>query len=424
MKKIGIRLSALVLSVCLFTGCSIANTAGGESEADRKNAGGEAVSGSVAAEDDGGLDVRNQDCRENSNCHYSIVRDKEGNPYVAQSDLAGKQIKKIRFDIDGIEWVTDEWFYYTTVRDEDILWRMPVKKTERGEKLLTERKEKVLEGCNEVYYATDLYVITDVWINGNWVLCKYNCKTEKRTELVKVKEEDDEAEVLWSVWYPLMWQGKLFFERRDKLCLLDPEDGEVSPLHTFDSSEGDWRERYILEDYGLKGDELYYKTENDNVYRLNCSTKKSECVLGRAEFREEVRRLPYGDIKDIYFELMWLDQDRIYFSFVIGWTERDKTTGKKAVCHKDELFSAALSDLTQLRHEDKLMDYLDKKGEGNGGGILGGWDGVIAAIYHPKENAFEDRYVIYDIRTEEIMDGEEKGIWEKKYEDIFCGQRL
>lgn len=419
MKKIGIRLSALVLSVCLFTGCSIANTAGGESEADRKNAGGEAVSGSVAAEDDGGLDVRNQDCRENSNCHYAIVRDKEDNPYVAQSDLAGKQIKKIRFDIDGIEWVTDEWFYYTTVRDEDILWRMPVKKTERGEKLLTERKEKVLEGCSRVYYATDLYVITDVWINGNWVLCKYNCKTEKRTELVKVKEEDDEAEVLWGVWYPLMWQGKLFFERRDKLCLLDPEDGEVSPLHTFDSSEGDWREHYILEDYGLKGDELYYKTENDNVYRLNCSTQKSECVLGRAEFREEVRRLPYGDIKDIYVGLMWLDQDRIYFSFVIEGTERDKTTGKKTVCHKDELFSAALSDLTQLRHEDKLMDYLDKKGEGNRGEILGGWDGVIAVIYHPKENASENRYVIYDIRTEEIMDEEEKGIWGKKYGDIF-----
>lgn len=418
MKKIGIRLSALVLSVCLFTGCSIANTAGGESEADRKNAGGEAVSGSVAAEDDGGLDVRNQDCRENSNCHYTIVRDKEGNSYIAQSDLAGKQIKKIRFDIDAIEWVTDEWFYYTTAWD-DILWRMPVKKTERGETLFTERKEKVLEGCNRVCYATDLYVITDVWINGNWVLCKYNCKTEKRTELVKVKEEDDEAQVLWGVWYPLMWQGKLFFERRDKLCLLDPEDGEVSPLHTFDSSEGDWREHYILEDYGLKGDELYYKTENDNVYRLNCSTQKSECVLGRAEFREEVRRLPYGDIKDIYVGLMWLDQDRIYFSFVIEGTERDKTTGKKTVCHKDELFSAALSDLTQLRHEDKLMDYLDKKGEGNRGEILGGWDGVIAVIYHPKENASENRYVIYDIRTEEIMDEEEKGIWGKKYGDIF-----
>ena len=50
------------------------------------------------------------------------------------------------------------------------------------------------------------------------------------------------------------------------------------------------------------------------------------------------------------------------------------------------------------------MDYLDKKGEGNRGEILGGWDGVIAAIYHPKENASENRYVIYDIRTEEIMD--------------------
>ncbi len=430
MKKIAIRLSALVLAACLFTGCSIANTAGGESEADRKNAGGEAVSGSVAAEDDGGLDVRNQDCRENSNCHYTIVEDKEGNSYIAQSDLAGKQIKKIRFDIDGIEWVTDEWIYYTTVRDEDILWRMPVKKTERGEKLLTERKEKVLEECIEVYYATDLYVITDVWINGNWVLCKYNCKTEKRTELVKVKEEDDQAEVLWSVWYPLMWQGKLFFERRDKLCLLDPEDGEVSPLHTFDSSEGDWREQYILEDYGLKGDELYYKTENDNVYRLNCSTKKSECVLGRAEFREEVRRLPYGDIEDICFDLMWLDQDRIYFSFTIEWTERDKTTGKKAVCRKEELFSAALNDQTQLRHEDKLMDYLDKKGKRKVtdvleyrylGEILGGWDGVIAAIYHPKENTSEKRYAIYDIRTKEIMDVEEKEILGKKYEDIFFG---
>jgi len=116
---------------------------------------------------------------------------------------------------------------------------------------------------------------------------------------------------------------------------------------------------------------------------------------------------------------MWLDQDRIYFSFVIEGTERDKTTGKKTVCHKDELFSAALSDLTQLRHEDKLMDYLDKKGEGNRGEILGGWDGVIAVIYHPKENASENRYVIYDIRTEEIMDEEEKGIWGKKYGDIF-----
>ena len=55
------------------------------------------------------------------------------------------------------------------------------------------------------------------------------------------------------------------------------------------------------------------------------------------------------------------------------------------------------------------------------GGILGGWDGVIAAIYHPKENVSEKRYVIYDIRTEEIMDVEEKEILGKKYEDIFFG---
>ena len=152
--------------------------------------------------------------------------------------------------------------------------------------------------------------------------------------------------------------------------------------------------------------------------------------MGRAEFLEEVRRLPYGDIEDICFDLMWLDQDRIYFSFTIEWTERDKTTGKKAVCRKEELFSAALNDLTQLRHEDKLMDYLDKKGKRKVtdvleyrylGEILGGWDGVIAAIYHPKENTSEKRYAIYDIRTKEIMDVEEKEILGKKYEDIFFG---
>lgn len=427
MKKRVIRFTALALAVCLFTGCSIANTTGGESEADRKNVSGEAVSGSVAAEDDGILAGRNQNFQENSNCRYTIAED---DSYIVQFNRAGKQKKKIRirFDIDAIEWVTDKWFYYVTDRGD--LWRMPVKKTEEGEQLLTEKKEKVLEGCGEVQYATDLYVIADVWINEILVLCKYNCRTGKRTELVTVKEEDDEAQVLWgSGYYPLMWQGKLFFERRDKLCLLNPEDGEVSPLHTFGSSEGDWEDTYILDHFVLKGDELYYTTvETENLYRLNCSTKKSECVMERKECQKEVRRLLYEDmdIEDIWCELMWLDQDRIYFAFDICWTEKDKTTGKKSACYKEELFSASVSDLTQLRHEDKLMDYLDKKSTVKKGSdvtaneILGGSDGVIAAEYHvyKQEKVCESRYVIYDIRTGEIRETAGKDMLEN-YEELL-----
>ena len=424
MRRITVQIVSLVLAASLFTGCSVTNTA-----SDTPGASGGAVSGSVAAEDEEIEPAgRNQSYMENSDNRYDILYEEDRDECIlAQYRLDGTLVKKGRIEGEDIEWVTDEWLYYGTIdkKENDILWRIPIKKTAKGDRLLTDKKEKVLKAWSiDVSYITDTYIIAEIWDGKKEHdgVCKYELGSGKLTPLIPYSDEEDEAECLWTSEYPIMWQGELFFEGLDEVYLLDPEKEQVSSICPLGGSED-------LDDCALTGNEFYFLI-NNKLYQYNCSSKKLKCVIPEKEFLKEVRKLKLGRVGEIYIDEMYLNQGRLYFFTDVLWTGKDANSKKELSYNKDELFSVAIDDLEGIRHEDKLMDYLDKKGKyensewGGENGMLachtswldGAVDGKIVAAYQKgKENC---RYVLYDLQTGEIEDMAEDKL-PKEYDDLL-----
>ena len=421
MRRITMQIASLVLAASLFTGCSVTNTA-----SDTPGASGGAVSGSVAAED-GEIEPAglNQSYMENSDNRYDMLYDEDRDIcFIAQYRLDGTLVKKNKIDGEDIEWVTDEWLYYSTIdkKENDILWRIPIKKTEKGDRLLTDKKEKVLKAYSIVIdYITDAYIIMEIWDGKKEHdgVCKYELESGKLTQLIP---EEEDAECLWTSEYPVVWQGELFFEGYDEFYLLNPEKEQVASICPLGRSDS-------VDDYALTGNEFYFLSGN-KLYQYHCSSKKLKCVISEKAFLKEVKKLKLGSVEEIYIEDMYLNQGRLYFFTDVYWTEKDGSSGKEISYSKDELFSAAIDDLEKIRHEDKLMDYLDKKGKYENpewerelglpayhtSWLDDGADGRILASYRKgKENY---RFVLYDLQTGEIEDMAEDKL-PKEYDDLL-----
>lgn len=421
MRRITMQIASLVLAASLFTGCSVTNTA-----SDTPGASGGAVSGSVAAED-GEIEPAglNQSYMENSDNRYDMLYDEDRDIcFIAQYRLDGTLVKKNKIDGEDIEWVTDEWLYYSTIdkKENDILWRIPIKKTEKGDRLLTDKKEKVLKAYSIVIdYITDAYIIMEIWDGKKEHdgVCKYELESGKLTQLIP---EEEDAECLWTSEYPVVWQGELFFEGYDEFYLLNPEKEQVASICSLGRSDS-------VDDYALAGNEFYFLAGN-KLYQYHCSSKKLKCVISEKAFLKEVKKLKLGSVEEIYIEDMYLNQGRLYFFTDVYWTEKDGSSGKEISYNKDELFSAAIDDLEKIRHEDKLMDYLDKKGKYENSEwereqglpayhtswLDDGADGRILASYRKgKENY---RFVLYDLQTGEIEDMAEDKL-PKEYDDLL-----
>ncbi len=400
MRRITVQIVSLVLAASLFTGCSVANTA-----SDTPGASGGAVSGSVAAED-GEIEPagRNESILENSDNRYDILYDDDGDEYVFdQYHLDGTLVKKSKIgECAHIGWVTDECLYFIEVDEhaDDVLWKVPVKKTGKGDRLLKDKREKLWKACHiEIDYVTDSYIIMQIWDDTGKLggVYKYECKTGKLTELIPGKEE---AEALWKAEYPLMQGGELFYEGIGKLYSLDPEKGQVSSLYTFDKSEA-------IDDYVLTENGFYFLLAND-LYLLDCTSKNVDCVTPEKKFLKAVQNHNIGKQQEISVEEMYLDQGRLYFFLTVFWTEKDNDSGEKTFYSKAGVFSISLSDRDQIRCEDKLMAYLDKKGTYEKEGFYADFtscfcgcaDGKLLASY---ENG-KERFVLYDLHTGEIKD--------------------
>lgn len=417
---------ALVLTAGLLAGCSIENTAAGTPQTDKRNTSG-------AAEDDSiEFAAPNRSYLENSDNRYNTVFNKKTGytEELVQYRLDGTKVKSFPSDIMMIEgdtevnWVTDNWIYcVTTVEVEDpvegydVLWRIPVRKTEKGDRLLTDRQEKLLKAdIIQIDYATDSWLIMEVCQDNSEydrAVCKYDIRPGKMTELIP---EEEDAECLCRKEYPFMWKEGLFYEGYDKLYYLEPENGQVSSLYTFDGGEG-------IEDEILLGDTLYFLTEN-GLFQCNCPTRTTECVIPAKRFQKAVRSLKLGDIEEIDLSDFFMERDKFYFSLMVWWGERDRDS-KKIHGSEDMLFCVPKNNFQKLEREEKLMNYLEKKNEKRymsnnneyftRGGYIGRCEkGMVVASYPTNRNNF--RYVLYDLKTGEIRDMAEDKL-PKEYEE-------
>lgn len=406
MKKVLMKICSLVLAVSLFTGCSAMNTAGGTQVASKGT-----VSGSVAAEAGSGeLSGESRSYRKNSDNWYDVSDEEDG--MLIQYRLDGTRVKKISMDISQLGWVTDDFLYYITVdkKLKDVLWKVPIKKTEQGDQLQTDKKEKLVKATSvNVIYGTDEFLMLEIY-NGNkepeqYEVSRYDCRTG---EIGGFMTEEEGMSVLWGREYPLMWGGKLLFyhEAEQFLAALVPQTGEILSIYSL--KEFDYEMPYVF-----TGDDLYFFS-GDDLYRLRCSEKEMKCVISGKEFLKSVRKLKPGKETGCEVRGMYLDQDRLYFRTYMEYSEKDKASGDKVIYQKEGLFRVSIDDFGTIIYEDKLMDYLDRKGKYKTNGkkpFLKGYStsvledcgmGKYVASY--GEKATKRRYVLYDLQTGEIED--------------------
>ena len=402
MKGRIMRMFSLMLVVSMLAGCSVLDMAGGARKTEKAAVSGSAAAEIVSSEQSG----ENRSYKKNSDNWYDVDGDSDENVLI-QYRPDGTPVKRIKMDIADVEWVTDDFVYYVTVDNKlrDVLWRIPIRKTGQGDQLQTDQKEKLLKAYSmTVVYATEAYLVLSVWDKDKYTMSRYDCRTGEMTELLTTAE-DEGPDVLWGDQYPLMWQGKLLVSYQgEQLLTLVPETGETGSLYAHKG--------LYIEDYVFTGDDLYFFLEND-LYRLRCSKKEMKCVCSEKEFAKAVEKLRPG--KETGFEAreMYLDQGRLYFRIYMEYSERDKVSGDKVYYQKDELFHVSIDDPGTIIYEDKLMDYLDRKGyevNETKSGIRGYYTATIDGIRSGKciasygEDVSEQRYILYDLQTGGIED--------------------
>lgn len=417
-KKI-MRAVSLALAMTVFTGCSMGNTASVMPEASGSTISEEAVrkdevSGSAVSGNMTGRDSQDKETKEPSrqvgnpstNDDNEYVRDRYGDAIV-QYDLKGNLIKTIPMDIDGVEWVTNEWLYYTSGYDGG-LWRIPIEKTEKGDHLKIKKQERLLKkNGNDYYiiYMTDSYFLMEKWNDEKEGICKYELESGKITDVIGSEElgEDEELEFYDDEMCNLIViNGNLFFEGEKELFCLDLESGESNVIY----STG----RYGISSYEKSGNVLYFLLDNA-LYQYDSISKKVACLISEESFIKEVDKLGLGFVVDPDVTEIYLDKGTMYFILKAEWLRK----GKKGFYEKDELFSAPEGHFEQLHREDKLMDYLDKKGwykkdteedyfisYENTSGINEFYDGSVYASWYLTEESVECQVVKYDLTTKKI----------------------
>lgn len=403
----------LMLAVIALAGCSTGNTASGTLQTSGHAISENSVSGSVISESAPDTDSQDREGEillkqvggrtANDNNKYAPNQDGD---VLFQYDLKEKTIKTFPMNIASVEWVTNEWLYYRS--DGTKLWRMPIEKSEKGDRLKLKNKERLLKGYDiyHIIYMTDSYLLMEMGTNqDNETLCKYDLKSGRLTELMGSKELGSFPKVYYDKQEdPIVLNGNLFIEGEKSLFCLDPESGESAVVNSVG--------RKGITCYEKSGSILYFVLDEE-LYQYESMSKKVSCLIPEERFIEGVDNLGLGLVSSVNIKNIYLEKGSMYF---VLYVERMEEGRKELTYMKDELFSASEDHFSQLHHEDTLMDYLDQKGwynkstedndfiiYDNMSGISDIHDGIIYAWYRKKKDG-GNQEVQYDIMTKRIKE--------------------
>ena len=92
---------------------------------------GEGISGSIASVKEDGFEKNGKSRYENDDNRYKENEEFDG---LIQYRLDGTKVREIELRIDCVQWVSNEWIYYTSWDEEyqDALYRIPIEKTKKG----------------------------------------------------------------------------------------------------------------------------------------------------------------------------------------------------------------------------------------------------------------------------------------------------
>ena len=279
-------------------------------------------------------------------------------------------MEKIKIqNIDDVVWVTNEWVYYMIENENnDSLWRIPIKKTENGDKLKVSGKEKLIsmEYIDFDVYITDSYIIFSGCEkeNKSSSLYKYEIQDKKNTKLRHL--DLDYSEIMYGEEFPLMIDGMLFVCDDHKIYQLNPDTDDVKKIYQS-SDESNVLDMYDGSICSVSNGCLYFTDCGNNFYKYNVGDEKAECLISSDNFEKVMENFNlWGEkSKGIYISIddYYIYNGQVYFIVYAYWKEKDsKNFGKSVWVEYDGgevLLNAPLDDITNLHCVDTVEKYID-----------------------------------------------------------------
>lgn len=404
--------SVLILTATLAAGCGVTDMA--EKTLVATASGSAAGNAAASSRKVGSRDA-------NDYTSYVVPRHEDHKVFWGQQKEDPDAYKySMDMDIYELQWVTNEWLYYTTYDEtgKEWLYRVPVERSVKMGRPQKNKKEKLCKAQDlDVTYATEDYlvVIRCGDTKYDYELCRFDLDTRRQTVLLGHKEAGGVPDILDDRDGPVWINGNLIVEGAKKLFLLNPDTGESEEIYSWhigDEDDGIYAYKQI-------GSSLYFLL-GDNLYQYDGITGKVTLLVRKAVFREAVEKATGKKLQDVGIETLFAEKDSLYFMIETEWEERK--AGKRTEFDKQELFRAPVRDPQSLRREDELMDYLDKKGEyylldeedEEVGLPMYSYDSSIedmsdGRIYVQYEGKKDSRFVRYDPETKKI----EECSWEE-----------
>lgn len=338
----------------------------------------------------------------NDDNSYCITTGEDGEEVLTQQQMDGTLIQNYSVNqLEDLLQVSNAWLYYSTWESGAgfrVFWRVPIQKTGNGDQLLWEKREALLQDILEIPYITDSYVIYEA-MDGIYKLDLQN--GEKIP--VMVEERQLSGEVMSCRGYrdqgTIILDGKLFVLEGGNLYSLEPDSGIVKQIYTGEK----WKdEDTYYRNTGMvsTGDSVYFTCDNETIWQYCKGEEQAVCVISEEDFSKKLKE--FGLKKKNRFQEyciteIFLYQDRVYF-----WIKEYDEKQERPADAEIAFLSAPISDLSQLRNESVVTDYLHYwKTEGTSANTIL-YDVVAQEMYVYKPDQIEgsvgDKVILSGVR--------------------------
>lgn len=338
----------------------------------------------------------------NDNNSYCITTGEDGEEVLTQQQIDGTLIQNHSVDqLESLLHVSNTCLYYATWESGPgfrVFWRVPIQKTNNGDQLLWEKEEALLQDFLEIPYITDSYVIYDSQ-DGIYKLDLQN--GEKLPVMVENRQLS--GEVMSCRGYrdqgTVILDGKLFVLEGGSLYSFEPDSGTVKQIYTGEK----WKdEDTFYRDTGMVScdDSVYFTCDNETIWQYCKGEEQAVCVISEKDFSKKLKEFGLKKKKRFHeycITEIFLHQDRIYF-WIKEYDEKQDNLRDAEI----GFLSAPVSDLSQLRNESVVTDYLHYwKTEGTSADAVP--NNVVTQemyLYKPDriEGVVDDKIIFSEIR--------------------------
>ncbi len=335
----------------------------------------------------------------NDNNSYCITIGEDDEEVLTQQQIDGTLIQNHSVNqLDELLQVSNVWLYYSTWENEagfPVFWRVPIQKTENGDQLLWEKREALLLDFTEISYITDFYVIYET-VDG---IFKLNLQNGEKLSVMVENRQLNGTVVCCRYQGSVILDEKLFVIEGSSLYSLEPDSGTVMQIYTGEK----WKDDFTL--YRHTGmvsfdDSVYFTCDNETIWQYCKGEEQAVCVISEEDFSKKLKE--FGLKKKNRFQEyciteIFLYQDRVYF-WIKEYDEKQERPADAEIC----FLSAPASDLSQLRNESVVTDYLHYwKTEGTFADAIS--DDIVNQemyMYKPDriEGVVDDKIILSEIR--------------------------